>query len=165
MQLKKVLGFALLFVALSTNHIIIFSEEILIAFAFFGFVTFTQTYFGQTLRSTLEGRRNHLERELEGVLSKKEEAITKALHNEQKKAQRKTDLQQLIQLTCREIDSFASTCESNLPRLLNENLHRRLQKLADTASNRFQKDLQEALVQNLRHQVIFNLYARGRKQG
>lgn len=163
MHSKNAFGFALLFVALCTNHLIIFSEEILIAFAFFGFVIFTQRYFGQTLRSTLEERRNALERELEGVLSRKEDDFTQRLHNEQKKAERKAHVQRLIQLTRREIHSFASTCESNLPRVLNENLHRRLQKIADGTA--FQNDVQAALVQNLRHQVIFNLYSRRQASG
>jgi len=154
----------LIFIGLSTNHLIIFSEEILVAVAFFGFVFFTQRFFGQSLRSSLEEHRSSLERELENVLSHREEALAHQMKNEQKKVERKTHVQHLIQLTRREIDTFASTCERSLPKVLNENLHRRLQKIVDVAyeptASKFEKDLQGALVQNLRYQVLYKIYGR-----
>jgi F0F1-type ATP synthase membrane subunit b/b' len=146
----------LIVIGLSTNHLLIFNEEILIAVAFFGFVFFTQRFFGQSLRSELEEHRSKLELELESVLSHREEALAHQMKKEQKKAERKAHVQQ--------IDTFASTCERSLPKVLNENLHRRLQQIVDVAyeptASKFEKDLQEALVQNLRSQVVYKIYAR-----
>lgn len=154
----------LIVIGLSTNHLLIFNEEILIAVAFFGFVFFTQRFFGQSLRSELEEHRSKLELELESVLSHREEALAHQMKKEQKKAERKAHVQHLIKLTRREIETFASTCERSLPKVLNENLHRRLQQIVDVAyeptASKFEKDLQEALVQNLRSQVVYKIYAR-----
>lgn len=159
MRVRWILLLGVLFV-LSTNHILIYNEEILIAFSFFGFVYFIREYFGSSIRSTLENRRNSLSDELSAVLEEKHTYLSEVLRKEEKKAERKQHVRDLVRLSSTEIHNFSTTCEQQLPRVINENLYRRLERLRLAVSNKFQAEIQSHLcdTKNLRSQVMYYLY-------
>jgi len=154
-NMQAILAIGVLFF-LSTNHIIIYNEEVLIALSFFGFVYCIQRWFAHTIYHTLEEREASLQRQFEALLSKKEGYLTQALDNEKKKAERKEHVRQLIALSCRQIDAFGYTCEHHLPKVLKQNLYQRLDILREA---RFSSNLHAALVHEVRNQLKFYLYA------
>ena len=64
-KLRPYLFAFLVFCVLSSKHIIIYNEELLVAVSFLGFVFFSLHYFGNTIRESLDDRRDGIKAELE----------------------------------------------------------------------------------------------------
>ena len=65
----------LAFCVLSSKHIIIYNEEILVAITFFAFVYFVYRYFGQTIQESLDERSQGIRQELESFFVLKKTAL------------------------------------------------------------------------------------------
>ena len=66
----------LAFCVLSSKHIIIYNEELLVAITFLAFVVFIFQYFGATVKESLDERRFEIKSELERFFLLKKESLT-----------------------------------------------------------------------------------------
>ena len=66
----------LAFCVLSSKHIIIYNEELLVAITFLAFVVFVFQYFGTTVKESLDERRFEIKSELERFFLLKKESLT-----------------------------------------------------------------------------------------
>ena len=64
----------LAFSVISSKHIIIYNEEILVSLSFLFFVIFVSFYFGDTIKESLDERKKLIESELQNFLNLKKES-------------------------------------------------------------------------------------------
>lgn len=85
---KKITPYIFVFLAfsvISSKHIIIYNEEILVSLSFLFFVIFVSFYFGDTIKESLDERKKLIESELQNFLNLKKESY-KTLFNIHEKA-------------------------------------------------------------------------------
>ena len=75
----------LAFCVVSSKHIIIYNEEILVALSFFLFIIFVSHYFGNNIKESLDERSKAIQSELQNFLTLKKDCL-KELLNIYKKA-------------------------------------------------------------------------------
>jgi hypothetical protein len=74
---KKITPYIFVFLAfsvISSKHIIIYNEEILVSLSFLYFVIFVSFYFGDTIKESLDERKKLIESELQNFLNLKKES-------------------------------------------------------------------------------------------
>ncbi len=84
---KKIAPYIFAFLAfcvVSSKHIIIYNEEILVALSFLFFVIFVSYYFGNNIKESLDERSNAIQSELQNFLTLKKDCLNE-LFNEYKK--------------------------------------------------------------------------------
>ena len=70
-KLRPYIFIFLLFCVVSSKHLIIYNEEILVALSFFLFVIFVSQYFGNNIKESLDERSQAIKMELQNFLNLK----------------------------------------------------------------------------------------------
>ena len=83
-KLRPYIFIFLIFCVVSSKHIIIYNEEILVALSFFIFVIFISQYFGNTIKESLDERSQAIKTELQNFLNLKQESLNELLKEHEK---------------------------------------------------------------------------------
>ena len=126
---------AILFIcALSSKKILIYNEEMIVAFCFIGFVIFSRKSLGKTFKATLDGRIESIQEELQQFFNPNEVILSTS--NEQQRLLRislricGTVVESLPTARC------APKCEKTVQALLCRNLNVKLATLKNATSER-----------------------------
>ena len=145
----------LLFCVASSKGIIIYNEEILVALSFALFVMFCLSYFGNTVKESLDERSSTIRFQLEDFHRLKEDSLQQllSLHKRIKEAKKifpSLSKDQLSQL------SYTSTSESQTVELHNRFCEQVQQKLMHFQSSKavLQQDLQKSIALTITFFVI-----------
>jgi uncharacterized membrane protein len=98
----------LAFCVLSSKHVIIYNEELLVAITFLAFVVFIFQYFGTTVKESLDERRFEIKSELERFFLLKKESLTELAMEHKKVSLLKKALDSLKGFTQEEAVEAAS---------------------------------------------------------
>ena len=156
MQDRKMLFAAILFIcALSSKKILIYNEEMIVAFCFIGFVIFSRKSLGKTFKATLDERKESIQEELQQFLNPNEVILLES--NEQERLLRislricGTVVESLPTARC------APKCEKTVQALLCRNLNVKLATLLNAISSRrirLQDDIVTGLNLSVRERFV-----------
>jgi len=126
-----IFGF-LAFCVLSSKHIIIYNEEILVALTFFAFVYFVYRYFGQTIQESLDERSQGIQQELESFSVLKKTALEELLQEHKKVGSLSGALQSLAAFTASQVQNACVTGNKTLQSVIAQDMSK---KIVNTSSS------------------------------
>ena len=122
--------FFIAFLVLSSKHIIIYNEEILVVFTFLMFLYTCQKMAGDSIESSLNERSHLIATELRTFLTLKKELVQEVLEDHKKQALIKAFLKKLGEYSRTQILQIASKRKSALRSLFLNQIQRKLRILA-----------------------------------
>ena len=147
-----IFGF-LIFCVVSSKHIIIYNEEILVALSFFLFVFFVSKYFGDNIKESLDERSKAIKIELKNFLNLKQESLNELL-TEYKKV---FFLRKALNVICLFTNSSLKKCnfkaESGLNVFFSQQIKQKLKTLSYSKLN-LELKLQQVMARNLLNVVL-----------
>ena len=150
-----IFGF-LAFCVLSSKHIIIYNEEILVALTFFAFVYFVYRYFGQTIQESLDERSQGIQQELESFSVLKKTALEELLQEHSKVGLLSGALQSLTAFTAAQVQNACVTGNKTLQSVIAQDMSKKLSTLAQ-ASGPLQLEWQTRMAQSQVARVLLKL--------
>lgn len=128
-KLRPYLFAFLAFCVLSSKHIILYNEELLVAVSFLAFVLFSLYYFGNTVRESLDERRDGIKSELERFSLLKRESLEELSEQHGKVSLLKRGLDSLKQCTKEEAVEGATRGTASLREVFAQQVAQRLQSM------------------------------------
>lgn len=147
-----IFGF-LIFCVVSSKHIIIYNEEILVALSFFLFVFFVSKYFGNTIKESLDERSNAIQMELQNFLNLKQESLNKLLTEYKKVFFLKKALNEIGFFTNSSLKKSNLGAEAYLNAVFSQQIKQKLKTLSYSKLN-LQLKLQQVMAKNLLNTVL-----------
>jgi hypothetical protein len=123
----------LTFCVLSSKHIIIYNEEILVALTFFAFIYFVYAYFGQTIQESLDERSQSIQQELESFFLVKKAALEEVIEEHGKVRALPQALQSLATFTASQVKSACAGGNRTLEAVIAQDMGRKLTTLTQAA--------------------------------
>lgn len=154
----------LAFCVLSSKHIIIYNEELLVAISFLAFVLFTFNYFGDTVKESLDERRMGIKVELERFFLLKKESLKELAMEHQKVSSLRKGLLSLKSFTREEAEAGAKRSVDALKETLSQQIRQRLNQLS-FSSLPLQTKWQERVASSQLGMVLANLEKRWKEGG
>ena len=128
-KLRPYLFVFLVFCVLSSKHIIIYNEELLVAVSFVAFVLFSLHYFGNTIKESLDERRDGIKAELERFFLLKKESLQELSEQHGKVSLLKRGLTSLKECTKGEAVEGAMRGTTSLKEVFAQQVGQRLQSM------------------------------------
>jgi len=150
-----IFGF-LAFCVLSSKHIIIYNEEILVALTFFAFAYFVYRYFGQTIQESLDERSQGIQQELESFSVLKKTALEELLQEHKKVGSLSGALQSLAAFSASQVQNACVTGNKTLQSVIAQDMSKKLSTLAQ-ASGPLQMEWQSRMAQSQVARVLLKL--------
>lgn len=129
-KLRPYLFAFLAFCVLSSKHIIIYNEELLVAISFLAFVVFTFNYFGDTVKESLDERRIGIKSELERFFLLKKESLKELALEHEKVSSLRKGLVSLKTFTRGEAEAGAKRSIETLKETFSQQIRQRLAQLS-----------------------------------
>lgn len=146
----------LAFCVLSSKHIIIYNEEILVALTFFAFIYFVYSYFGQTIQESLDERSQSIQHELESFFMLKKVALEEVIEEHKKVKALPQALQSLAKFTVSQVQRACATGNKTLQTVISQDMSRKVATLAQTAGP-LQGQWQAQMAQSQMARVLLKL--------
>ena len=146
----------LAFCVLSSKHIIIYNEEILVALTFYAFIYFVYSYFGQTIQESLDERSQSIQQELESFFMLKKAALEEVIEEHKKVKALPQALQSLAKFTSSQVQRACATGNKTLQTVIAQDMSRKLTTLAQTAGP-LQSQWQVQMAQSQMARVLLKL--------
>ncbi len=169
---KKLAPYIFVFLAfcvISSKHIIIYNEEILVALSFLFFVIFVSYYFGNTIKESLDERTISIRSELQNFLNVKKQCLN-MLYKIHEKANLSPNITtDLSYFTNLKVKSKTKGSEKALKNIFSKQISLKLKNLSYSNLNlKFQKNMAEMLLsavlvrnantkKNIEKHIILNL--------
>jgi F0F1-type ATP synthase membrane subunit b/b' len=155
-KLRPYLFAFLAFCVLSSKHIIIYNEELLVAISFLAFVLFSLHYFGNTVRESLDERRDGIKAELERFFLLRRESLEEVSQQHGKVSLLRRGLSSLKECTKREAVEGAVRGNASLKEVFTQQVGQRLQSMLLATSPLLTK-WQDRVAQSQLGSVLFML--------
>jgi F0F1-type ATP synthase membrane subunit b/b' len=155
-KLRPYLFAFLAFCVLSSKHIIIYNEELLVAVSFLAFVLFSLHYFGNTIQESLDERRDGIKAELERFFFLKRESLEELSQQHDKVSLLKRGLDSLRECTKGEAVEGAARGAASLKEIFAQQVGQRLQSMLLATSPLLTK-WQDHVAQSQLGSVLFTL--------
>jgi F0F1-type ATP synthase membrane subunit b/b' len=152
-KLRPYIFIFLIFCVVSSKHIIIYNEEILVALSFFLFVIFVSQYFGNNIKESLDERSQAIKTELQNFLNLKQESLNELLKEHKKVFFLKKALQELGVFTNSELNKSNLGAEKSLNTVFSQQIQQKLKTLSYLKLN-LQQKLQQVMAANLLNAVL-----------
>ena len=150
----------LVFCVLSSKHIIIYNEEVLVALTFGGFIYFVTQYFGETIRESLDERSHTIEGELKNFFLFKKESLLQLCQEHQKLTQLKQAFSFLDKMTQSHIERKSHGARERLSVLLSQQLKSRFGALTSSSPS-LQAEWQEKTAFSQLPYLLYSLNEKG----
>ena len=147
-----IFGF-LIFCVVSSKHIIIYNEEILVALSFFLFVFFVSKYFGDNIKESLDERSKAIKIELKNFLNLKQESLNELLTEYKKVFFLKKALNVICLFTNSSLEKCNFKAESGLNVSFSQQIKQKLKTLSYSKLN-LELKLQQVMARNLLNVVL-----------
>ena len=154
----------LAFCVLSSKHIIIYNEELLVAITFLAFLFFVFHYFGTTVKESLDERRFGIKAELERFFSLKKESLMELALEHQKVSLLKKGLASLKTFTQGEVNEAANRGSNAIKQAFAEQITEKLMPLS-LADVSLQSKWQERVASSQLGMVLANLERKSKVNG
>lgn len=163
-KLRPYLFAFLAFCVLSSKHIIIYNEELLVAISFLAFVLFTLTYFGDTVKESLDERRIGIKTELERFFLLKKQSLKELAMEHEKVSSLRKGLMSLKSFTRDEAQAGVKRSIDGLKETLSQQIRQRLAQLSFSSLS-LQTKWQERVASSQLGMVLANLERKSREGG
>ncbi len=163
-KLRPYLFAFLAFCVLSSKHIIIYNEELLVAISFLAFVVFVFNYFGDTVKESLDERRIGIKAELERFFLLRKESLTEVALEHEKVSSLRKGLMSLKSFTRDEAEAGVKRSIDSLKDILSQQIGQRLTQLS-SSSLPLQTKWQERVASSQLGMVLANLEKRWKGGG
>ncbi len=130
---KKITPYIFVFLAfcvVSSKHIIIYNEEILVALSFLFFVIFVSYYFGNNIKESLDERSSAIQSELQNFLTLKKDCLNELLKEYKKASLSKQILQNLTNFTKLQLKNKSKNSEKALKTIFSQQTSHKLRSLS-----------------------------------
>ncbi len=152
-KLRPYIFIFLIFCVVSSKHVIIYNEEILVALSFFLFVVFVSQYFGNNLKESLDERSEAVKIELQNFLNLKQESLNELLKQHQKVFFLKKALNSIGFFTTSELQKSNLGAEKSLKITFSQEIQQKLKTLSYLKLN-LQQKLQQVMAIDLLNAVL-----------
>lgn len=125
-KLRPYLFAFLAFCVLSSKHIIIYNEELLVALSFLAFILFVFHYFGNTVKESLDERRLGIQAELERFFLLKRESLQELTSEHEKVSSLKKGVDGLKEFARDEAQAGASRGVESLKEVFSQQIAQKL---------------------------------------
>ena len=133
-KIKYVLYAFLLICVMSTNHIIIYNEELLVCLSFFLFVLFVARYFGDNIQESLDSSSGAIREICENLTNSKQQYLTQLVKELEKSVKYKSSFSALKKAHKKQLPQVALSTQS-----LSDHFHQQwLQKGATLVESKLQ---------------------------
>lgn len=153
----------LAFCVVSSKHIIIYNEEILVALSFFSFVFFVAHYFGNNIKESLDERSQSIKLELQNFLSLKQQSLEELFKEHQKVKNLKQALSNVGDFTHHELIATNSALVKGFDLIIFQQVQQKLKNLFFSKMN-LQQKFQPLLASNILPAVLVKMQ-KSKKQG
>lgn len=163
-KLRPYLFAFLAFCVLSSKHIIIYNEELLVATSFLAFLVFVFNYFGDTVKESLDERRIGIKAELERFLLLRKESLKELALEHEKVSSLRKGLMSLKSFTREEAEAGVKRGIDSLKGTISQQIGQRLAQLS-SSSLPLQTKWQEHVASSQLGMVLANLEKRWKGGG
>ena len=135
---KKITPYIFVFLAfcvISSKHIIIYNEEILVAISFLFFVLFVSFYFGDTIKESLDERKTSIQLEFENFLNLKKDCLNTLFKIHNKAFSSDKIISNLNKNTSLKMKLKFQGCEKNLRNVFKIEIKNKLKNLSNSNFN------------------------------
>ena len=143
----------LAFCVVSSKHIIIYNEEILVALSFLFFVIFVFYYFGNNVKESLDERSKAIQSELQNFLTLKKDCLNELLKQYKKAFLSKQILENLNNFTKLQLKSKSIGSEKALKTIFSQQINHKLKNVSYSNLN-LKNKLQEIISDQLLTAVL-----------
>jgi F0F1-type ATP synthase membrane subunit b/b' len=131
---------------LSSKQIILYNEEIIVAFCFVGFVVFVQTMFGATIKATFDERQHSLLSELQQYCRTQEAYLTEQMkHHEVRSNSLRSSTLMIGEACIQDMGTrCAPQCKTNVEAVLSQQFDQKFKAfvaIQDRAREQFQNQI------------------------
>ena len=158
-KFKYAINLFLVICVLSSNHIIIYNEELLVALSFLLFVVFVTHYFGNNIKESLDSSSKSIKEVCEDLTNSKQEYLEKLSAELTNTAKYRSVFTELKNLTAKKISHT-----DRLPLSLRSHFYQQMSLQCGTI-NELQGQLQPLLVNQLAKNQIDLVLSQYTKQG
>jgi len=143
----------LAFCVVSSKHIIIYNEEILVALSFLFFVIFVSYYFGNNIKESLDERSTAIQSELQNFLTLKKDCLNQLFKEHKKTSLSKQILQNLTNFTNLQLKNKTAGSEKALKTIFSQQINHKLKNLSNLNLN-LKSQLQQVISDQLLTAVL-----------
>ncbi len=150
---KKIAPYIFVFLAfcvISSKHIIIYNEEILVALSFLFFVVFVSYYFGDNIKESLDERSNTIKLELQNFLNLKKDSLHTLYKIHEKAFSSEKFINNLMKFTDIKITNKIKGSEKALKNLFAKEIYTKLKNLSNSnvsVKYKFQEIISQQLLE------------------
>lgn len=120
----------LVFCVVSSKHIVIYNEEILVALSFLFFVIFVSYYFGNNIKQSLDERSSAIQSELQNFLALKKDCLNELFKEYKKASLAKQILQSVTNFTKLQLETKSKNSEKALKTIFSQQITQKLRSLS-----------------------------------
>lgn len=143
----------LAFCVVSSKHIIIYNEEILVALSFLLFALFVSYYFGNNIKESLDERSKAIQSELQNFLTLKKDCLDELLKIYKKAGLSKITLENLSNFTKSQLKNKSIGSEKALKTIFSQQINHKLKSVSYSNFN-LKTKLQEIISNQLLTSVL-----------
>lgn len=158
---KKIAPYIFAFLAfcvVSSKHIIIYNEEILVALSFFFFVLFVSYYFGKNIKESLDERSISIQSELQNFLTLKKDCLNELFKEYKKAFLCKQILKNLTNFTKLQLKNKSKNSEKALKTIFSQQTNYKLKNISYANLN-----LKSKLQQIISNQLLTAVLLKSKK--
>lgn len=148
----------LAFCVVSSKHLIIYNEEILVALSFLFFVIFVSYYFGNTIKESLDERSSTIQLELQNFLNLKKDCLNTLFKVHEKAFLSNTIVNNLTKFTSSKVKSRTKGSEKALRNIFSQQINNKLKNLSYSNLN-----LKSKLQQIISDQLLTAVLVKNKK--
>jgi Mitochondrial ATP synthase B chain precursor (ATP-synt_B) len=152
----------LAFCVVSSKHIIIYNEEILVALSFFSFIVFVSHYFGNSIKESLDERAFAIKTELQNFLNIKHDSLIELFQEYQKLSTINSSINHIGSFTFNELLSTSSRIEKAFYFIVSQQIQQKLKTLSQSKLS-LQQKLQPLMALNLLSMVLVKVLKKKQK--
>ena len=158
---KKIAPYIFAFLAfcvVSSKHIIIYNEEILVALSFLFFVVFVSYYFGGNIKESLDERSNAIQFELQNFLTLKKDCLSQLFKQHNLTISANSVLESLTNFTKLQLKNKSLGSEKALKTIFSHQLNHKLKNLSIS-----KLDLKQKLQQIISDELLSSILIKHKK--
>jgi len=152
-KFTKLIVVVLIFIVLSSKHILLFNEETLVALSFMCFMFCSYHYLSDTVSDSLNERSNIIREELQTFLKLKEELTIELIKEHKKQIELNRLMQEVSAFSCSEVITVVTQRESALKSIFTLQIQTKLKTLI-LSQIVLQHKLQKRMTNNFRKSVF-----------